>query len=259
MVRGRNTVRPFTARSIIGSLLLGVTPPRLSSRHLVEAGALFGVTEGTIRVALTRMTRTGELTSDSGYYELAGQLLDRYERQRQSRTPSEVKWSGDWRLLMVQPTRRPAGARARLREAARLMRYGELREGVWIRPDNLPSDSSPDSWSVVSEQCRTMTAQPEDEAELVTELWDMTAWNKLATGLRSDMAPLVPRLLDGDSKALAPAFEVAAGVVRHLLADPLLPAELLAPDHSGPALRSEYDEYETAFKELWRDFFAAPR
>ena len=256
---GPKTLRPFTARSIVGSLLLGVTPPRLSSRHLVEAGALFGVTEGTIRVALTRMTRAGELTSDSGYYELAGQLLERYERQRQSRAPGEVTWSGDWRLLMVQPNRRSAGDRAKLREAARLMRYGELREGVWIRPDNLPPDRSPESWSVVSDQCRTMTARPEDHAELVTELWDMTAWNEIATGLRSEMAPLVPRLVEGDSTALAPAFEVAAGVVRHLLADPLLPTALLAPDHSGPALRSEYDEYESAFKGLWRDFFATTR
>ena len=70
------------------------------------------------------------------------------------------------------------------------------------------------------------------------------------------MAPFVPRLQAGDSAALAPAFEVAAAVVRHLLGDPQLPAELSPAAASAAALRSDYDEYEVAFQGLWRDFFA---
>lgn len=241
---------------MIASLLLGVSPPRLSSRHLVEAGALFGISEGTVRVALSRMTHAGELDKADGHYELAGQLLERYERQQQSRAPAVETWSGDWSMQVVGAAPRDADARADLRDAARTLRYGELREGVWMRPDNLDPGRNPDASKVVGSQCHTLIARPANPENVATELWDLSAWNSTAVALRADMAPLVPRLRAGDPASLAPAFEVAAAVVRHLLADPLLPGDLVPPDWSGPALRADYDEYEAAFKALWRDFFA---
>ena len=43
--------RPLTARSIIASLLLGMHPPRLASSRPVRWCSLFGISEGTARVA----------------------------------------------------------------------------------------------------------------------------------------------------------------------------------------------------------------
>jgi phenylacetic acid degradation operon negative regulatory protein len=65
----------LTARSVIASTLLGTTPPRLPARVLVEAGELFGIAEGTTRVALSRMVASGELATDDGWYVLRGQRL----------------------------------------------------------------------------------------------------------------------------------------------------------------------------------------
>jgi phenylacetic acid degradation operon negative regulatory protein len=56
---------------------------------------------------------------------------------------------------------------------------------------------------------------------------------------------------------LAAGFVFAAGVLRHLLADPLLPASLLPADWPGDELRARYDRYELAFKALWREWFRA--
>jgi len=47
----------------------------------------------------------------------------------------------------------------------------------------------------------------------------------------------------------------SAGVLRHFLADPLLPAELVADGWPGQALRAEYDRYDHAFKTVWSQWF----
>src|SRR5690349_21214627 len=95
--------RALSARSVVASTLLGMTPPRLSSRLLVRSGELFGIAEGTTRVALSRMVAAGELEVDDGGYRLAGHLLARQERQRASRSDPGGRdaWTGGWDLQVV--------------------------------------------------------------------------------------------------------------------------------------------------------------
>jgi phenylacetic acid degradation operon negative regulatory protein len=52
--------------------------------------------------------------------------------------------------------------------------------------------------------------------------------------------------------ALRDGFVLAASVLRHMQADPLLPAELLPDDWPGTALRTEYDGYARVFARNWR-------
>src|SRR5690349_17950414 len=92
-------VRPLTARSVIASTLLGITPPRLPAAALVASGEKFGVAPGTTRVALSRMVDAGELSAgDDATYALAGLLLERHARQEQGRHPRTRAWSGAWRI-----------------------------------------------------------------------------------------------------------------------------------------------------------------
>ena len=49
-------------------------------------------------------------------------------------------------------------------------------------------------------------------------------------------------------QALAPGFELSAAVLRHLQADPLLPAELLPSDWPGASLRAVYDEWDARYR-----------
>ena len=53
--------RPLSARSVMASLLLGRRPARATGRDLIRWCALFGISAGTARVALHRMTAAGEL------------------------------------------------------------------------------------------------------------------------------------------------------------------------------------------------------
>jgi hypothetical protein len=58
--------RALTARSVAASTLLGMTPPRLSSQLLVRSGELFGITEGTTRVALSRISHSPDQRRRAG-------------------------------------------------------------------------------------------------------------------------------------------------------------------------------------------------
>jgi phenylacetic acid degradation operon negative regulatory protein len=236
---------------VIASTLLGTEPPVLPGRVLVRAAALFGISEGTARVALSRMVAAGELSTDDGVYSLVGpRLLERQARQSISRRAKTRRWNGRWLLAVVTAERRDAADRSELRERLGAARLAELREGVWVRPDNIDV-----AWpNVVSEHC-TIVSDAKVDPTLVGELWDLDAWSATANTLRRDMAALVEPLEQGDTKSLAPGFITSAAVLRHLQADPLLPSALLPRDWPGTAIRSEYDRFDAAHRSVLRDWF----
>lgn len=253
---GTRQDRPLTARSVVASTLLGTDPPRLPVAFLVRTGALFGLAEGTVRTALSRMVAAGEATTDGdGWYSLAGELAQRQARQRRSRGGATVEWNGRWRMAVVVGGARSAAQRAELRRATGRLRMAELRDGVWVRPDNLDR-TDPTWWStVVDEQCQWFDAAPDltlerGDAELAAELWDLDAWADTAGRLRRQLHDLLGPLEADDTAALAPGFVVSAAVLRHFVADPLLPRELLPRRWPGDALRADYERYDAAYRAL---------
>lgn len=235
--------------------MLGSDPPRLPARLLVRAAELFGITEGTTRVALSRMAAAGELRSDGGFYELSSvALLERHARQQESRSARTRRWDGGWIVVVVVAERRDAADRRELRHALSRARLGELREGVWMRPDNLHAAGT--STVVIAEHCTTMRARNVDSG-LVERLWDRGAWRSRADALRADLRQLTPRLESGDTSPLADGFVLSASVLRHLQADPLLPAELLPESWPGRQLREDYDRFDTAYRTVLRSWFRA--
>jgi phenylacetic acid degradation operon negative regulatory protein len=231
--------------------LLGTEPPRLPARALVQVAELFGISEGTTRTALSRMVSAGELTADDGTYELTGtRLLERQVRQTASRRASQHRWHGGWVMAIVIQDRRDAGARAEVRAALERIRLGELREGVWLRPDNVTVRWDP----IVLEQCTVAHARDIDPS-LVTRLWDLDGWTATANELRAAIAELVEPLEQGDTGALAEGFVVSAAVLRQFQADPLLPDELLPAGWPGTALRDEYDRFDAAYRAVLGEWF----
>ncbi len=241
--------RPLSARSVVASVLLGTHPPRLPGAALVRAGQLFEIPEGTIRVALSRMVAAGELRGVDGSYELAGRLLERQSRQDTSRRPSMRPWNGLWLLAVVALERRRPAARSQLRAAAAAIGMAEAREGVWLRPDNLDPRSLEPERAVVEDQCWQFTARlEEDPMLLVRTLWDLDGWARVASSLQHAMATVSGALARGDDGWLPTGFALSAAVLRHFLADPLLPAELLPATWPGDALRSDYEAFDVSFR-----------
>jgi phenylacetic acid degradation operon negative regulatory protein len=242
-VGGDTGSRRLTARSVLASTLLGADPPELPVAHLVQLSSLFGINENRARVALSRMVASGEVTTDgAGRYRLSGHLLERQRRQGASRAGRTRRWRGDWQVVVVTTTGSTPEVRTYRRTALAFARLAELREGVWLRPDNLdgaiPEDLGPD---IV-----TLSARPDHPDQLVTRLWDTAGWAERARGLFDQLTARPPR----DWTDLAPGFVLSASVLRHFQADPLLPPELLAADWPGQDLRALYDDWDTRYRQV---------
>jgi phenylacetic acid degradation operon negative regulatory protein len=250
-----------TARSVVVSILLPLERPELPVGALVRCCELFGIAEGTTRVALSRMVSAGELEAADGTYRLSGPMLARQHRQRAARHPALVPWDGRWLLGMLMAERRPGADRVAFRQQMAAHRMGEVRPGVWARPDNLAGLRSAleDDPVVGAGRCLWWSAElaglgadregadVADAGALARRLWDLDGWASAARALLADLQATLPGLQDGDVAMLAPCFTVAAAAVRHITHDPLLPVELLPEGWPGDALRAAYDAYEHAY------------
>jgi phenylacetic acid degradation operon negative regulatory protein len=268
--------RPLTARSVIASTLLGADPPELPVAHLLHVAGLFGVNENRARVALSRMVASGEARSDGpGRYRLAGHLLERHKRQLASRVGRTAPWSGDWQVVVLAGVAAGADVRGRRRRALRLNRLAELRQGVWLRPDNLPPTLAPGlsgapgsgepgsgepggaagGDGALGDGAERFSARPRgDPSALARRLWDLEAWASRARALLEALEALVP----SGPEVLAPGFVLSAAVLRHFQADPLLPDALLPASWPGTELRARYDEWDAAYRAVLVEWGSAP-
>ncbi|MGP4089732.1 PaaX family transcriptional regulator C-terminal domain-containing protein [Streptomyces sp. KR55] len=234
-------LRPLSARSVVLSLLLGSHPPELPVRDLVRGVQPFGVGGSTVRAALSRMVTAGDLRRAGGVYRLSERLLERQRRQDEAVHPRTRAWDGDWEMVVITATGRGPAERADLRSRLTALRLAELREGVWLRPANLRR-SLPDDLDQVAHR---YTARPDDRPprELAAHLWPLDAWSATARALLAHAA---------GADRPADRFTAFAAVVRHLLADPVLPPELLPADWPGTELRTVYADYQREVTEVVR-------
>lgn len=232
------TPKPLPARSVVLSLLLGAHPDDLTAADLVRAGEHVGIAASTVRVALTRAVAAGDLLRDDGRYRLGERLQRRQERQDEAVRDAERRWDGSWEMAVVVVAGRPGPERAALRERLTTHRLAELREGVWTRPANLRRPRGYLDEVVLS----TFTVVPDEPpAALAATLWDLNGWARTGHRLLDEMA---------DAREPATRLAAAAGVVRHLASDPLLPASLLPRDWPAGALRTAYADYQVSLRAL---------
>lgn len=255
--------RPLSARSVLASALLGSDRGRLTVAELVAVASLFGITPGATRTCLWRMVSNGELTAGGGSYALAGRLSQRRERVDEAARIDEAtarRWEGTWELAIVALERRSAADRLELRKAATALHLAELREGVWIRPDNLDPQRFPTSRVVLDQQCTQFHGAATDiTAEQVRSLFSLGAWADDACGLIDAMnAALETGNREDSAERFTYEFALSIAVVRHLQLDPLLPVELTGDKWPGRALRSTYRRFDHAFKQKMNGAFRRP-
>ncbi len=213
--------------------------------------SLFGISDGAARTCLWRMVSNGELTSDDGTYALAGSLLDRRQRVDEASRIDDTAasaWDGTWELAVVSLDRRSAADRLALRKAATALHLAELREGVWIRPDNLDRDRLPGMRAVLDRQCvHFHNAATDIPVETVRSLFSLDDWvadaRRLTVAMRDEV------------EDLAYQFGLSVAVVRHLQLDPLLPAELIPDEWPGHDLRTTYQRFHVAFNQRLNESF----
>ena len=169
--------------------------------------------------------------------------MARRSRQSASRSGVTTDYAGQWRLAVVTTSGSTAEVRSERRRALAYARLAELREGVWMRPDNLAVrlPRRPPGSMVMSSSCRP---DPSDARRLAARLWDLEEWSTRSFALLDRLQALPPV----GPEALAPGFALSAAVLRHLQADPLLPEELQPPRWPGRQLRAAYDEWDMRYR-----------
>lgn len=228
-----DTIRSFdrmTARSVVLSLLLGLQPASATARELVHLTSDFALTESALRVALSRMIGSGDLVKSADGYRLSDRLLARRRRQDESLRPPTRSWHGAWLTVVITAVGMDPRSRADMRKALYDNRLAELREGMWIRPDNLTLELPVD----LQKRVRIMYTYDNAPAELARQLWDLDGWAHTGRDLLDT--------LDDASDAFE-HFVTAAAIMRHLMTDPVLPDNLLPAHWPGDELRAAYAEY----------------
>ncbi|MDR3663129.1 MAG: PaaX family transcriptional regulator C-terminal domain-containing protein, partial [Mycobacterium sp.] len=183
-------------------------------------------------VALTRMVSAGDLVRSADGYRLADRLLARQRRQDAAINPQVRPWDGAWITVVITTVGADARARAELRNDLLQNRFGELREGLWLRPANLAADVP----TAIAANARVLSSRDNDPSGLAAALWDLPGWATAAYRLLDEMATATD---------IPGRFVAAAAIVRHLLTDPVLPAELLPADWPGVPLRQAYADFAT--------------
>jgi phenylacetic acid degradation operon negative regulatory protein len=243
-------LEPLTPRSIVLSVLLGSHPPRMPVGRILDFTSLFGLADGAVRTALSRMVANGDLVNDDGAYRLAGRLVARQAQQDTGRHHPPTDWDGSWWTVAVLPDRRTMAERRAFRTWATGARLGELRPDLWLRPANIeiPTDA-PDA---------LVTRGPiitGDAHQLVAQLWNLDDVRDRSLAHEHALDHAAHRLGERDDQSLVDAFVALAAVQRFLRTEPQLPHELETRPSSGP-VRDRYGEVVDAFQDRLRAFFA---
>lgn len=256
---------PPNAREMVLDLLTTHDAHELPLKALVRAGNLFGYTDQTVRVALSRLKADGVIASPArGVHALAaaGALVREVEgwRRREGRL---VAWSGAW--IGVADAAIDRTDRPQLRRhdrALRLRGFRQLTQGVWIRPDNLAGgttalrdDLAQLGLAPLATVFRLDDLAPEDERR-ARALWDAASMDRTEADLDRllvlgnaaqdavEAGEAAPEPVAADSLA------IGRTVIRNLVRDPLLPDEL-RPGETRRRLTEGMIAYQLRAKALW--------
>lgn len=257
----------MSPRSLILDLLSTVRRGSMPVGALVEAGALFGLASGTVRVALARLLAAGRVERDArGRYRL-GQAAAPIQRAVEGWRRLEgqtLPWDGRWWAVHT-PAASPPSPRSERRahdRALRLLGLRELSPGLCVRPANLVGGCE-----ALRTQLTAMglapgalvfgldALDPETEAR-ARGLWDVAA---LRQGYRRSLEALEQseRRLAGlsESEAMRESFLVGGRMIQQLVLDPLLPEEILDPAERH-ALVQAMRRYDRRGRACWAKLMA---
>lgn len=254
-----------TAKGLIQSLLLAAEGGAFPSRQLVAAGALFGISENNIRVALVRLQNEGLAeVSGRGCYTLGpgaqglGQAVSAWRDIESRMTP----WRGHHIGVHVAALpRSDRSALARRERALRMLGFREVSKGLLVRPDNLEGGV---------EACRSRLQQLGlDEHALVFSLqapcprlseqmghlWDLPGLNQLYHSTQQRLRQWLDQQAQlPPDQAAREAYLIDKVAVRQVVWDPLLPDEWVdAP--ARHAMFSAVKDFDAAGRDIWWRFF----
>ncbi|KAB2911547.1 MAG: GntR family transcriptional regulator [Hyphomicrobiaceae bacterium] len=236
--------RPLRAWSLIVTVFGDVVAPRGGSLWLGtlnEIMGAFGIGEGVVRTAMSRLAADGWVKRDrigrNSYYRLTPKAtaLSEAAAVRIYRLPRR-EWSGTWMLAIPreEPGARLADRRAALRRAG----FAPLNSGLFVAPAGHALPEGAGAMFVFDAK----SAGTEQDRQIALSAWKLDEIAAAYRAFCSHFAPLAPNLgrwrEDSDLIALALRLLVVHELRRIVLRDPGLPLDLLGNDWAGLEARA---------------------
>lgn len=258
-----------TPRSLILNLLLATEGEGQSARELIAGCALFGIREGSVRVALARLAAEGLIEpTRRGAYRLGPRAAPLAEDVATWREAEERvrDWSGGWIAVHVGPLGRSNRVALRARDRAlAMLGLRELDRGLYVRPDNLVGGVCE-----VRERLRKLGLDaaaavfvatdfdPEREAR-ARGLWDGEELTRRYRTTRAALERWRARSASLDAESAArEAYELGNDAIRLLVFDPLLPPPLVDAGERR-ALAAAVREHDQLGRTFWRSLNSSER
>jgi phenylacetic acid degradation operon negative regulatory protein len=236
--------RPLRAWSLIVTVFGDVVAPRGGSLWLGTLNDImgaFGIGEGVVRTAMSRLAADGWVTRDrvgrNSYYRLTPKatVLSEAAAARIYRLPQRG-WSGTWSLVVPkeEPGARIADRRAALHRAG----FAQLSTGLFIAP---PGHDVPDEAARVfafsARSSRVKSGELEQDREIARSAWKLDeiagAYRAFCDHYAPVASALIPPQEGSDLAALALRLLLVHELRRIALRDPGLPLELLGSGWTG--------------------------
>jgi phenylacetic acid degradation operon negative regulatory protein len=250
-------------RHLILTLLIAEGGP-LSAQDAINACALFGIQENSVRVAITRLAAEEMLEAEGrrGVYRLGPKAVGLASDVRMWRTAeSRVRkdWNGDWIAVHCGALGRTDRTALRRRDRALdMLGFRELDTRLFVRPDNLVGGVKEARNRLhklgLEEQAIVFVAKAFDEEveKRARSLWKDTAKERAYKKWRTRLTSWLARSKRLDLRVAAKeSFMLGNDAIRHLVFDPLLP-EPLADVKERKAFAAAVLEFDRAGHEIWR-------
>jgi phenylacetic acid degradation operon negative regulatory protein len=258
----------LTAKRVVLELLTVAGGRAAPVAVLVDACALFGITENSTRVTLARLLATGTLEASArgsyrlgaGSEELTKQLTSWRDLEKQVR-----RWDGSWICVHAAELARSDRAVLRRRERAlRLLGFRELARGLEVRPGNLDGgvDAVRDRLHALGLEKSALVfcgvgfdVALESRARKLWETRALNATYKRTTERLDAWMEREPTLTR--ETAARESFLIGGEALRQILFDPRLP-EPLVDVAARRALVDAARRYDTHGRKIWESMFGLP-
>lgn len=249
--------RPLRAGGLVITVFGDLLMPRggaISTQSLMDIMALFGVGNGVVRTALSRLSADGMFASvRSGrrsFYHLTETAWDEYEDASQIiyAPPKPVKWNGDWLVVLdVGRNGDRISDDTDLRKGLHQLGFAKVGGNVYLRPSTNDAGLRKRLDLILDDQPALVidgqgSGIPTGFKGAVESFWDVEDLSRGYAHFVRRFEPLVEALGDG-AELDGPHGIVLRTLAIHefrqlVLKDPQLPLEILPANWSGDLART---------------------
>lgn len=248
---------------LLFGIMVSLAWKEYSVKGLLQLTKPFGLSESSLRTALSRMLKKGLVkkrkVGKSAFYSFANEGMKIGENIAETfSNPDWHDWKGEWWELVFSVPADESPERYPIRKTLKENRFGMLYPGVWIRPHQ-PDKNIIHRFQrpIASGYCKMSVSRfiPELTAQDAASIWDLKHINKQFFETLNTIKDSISYIKNATSEqAFIEKFKVGDGFVKTLNLDPLLPEALLPHDWTGYSLKTCFNDWNTIIAEKSKPF-----